>query len=415
MHTSYGHLTYCSNIHRGESWEVHFQQLQKHIPAIKIALSPQAPFGIGLRLSNQASLELLEGENLQKFKAWLKQENCYVFTMNGFPYGDFHEASVKDQVHAPDWSQVDRVEYTLRLFLILADLLPEGMEGGISTSPLSYKHWYPANQWNDVMASATMNIMQVVLQLASVRQNGGPVLHLDIEPEPDGLLEDIAGYIDWYEQNLVPVGISLLMEKFGVDEYTAEKWIKDHVQLCYDICHFAIVYEPPNGVLSLLKTHQLKVGKLQISAALRAPLPEPGPQRNAMVAAFHQFDEPIYLHQVVAKKGETLVHYPDMPQAVKDADNPWVTEWRAHFHVPVFLERYGLLESTQPDIVNMLQLQALVPFTHHLEVETYTWDVLPDELRIDMTEGIIRELQWVKDTFETARRDHSVDQESAVG
>ncbi len=417
MHTSYGHLTYCSNIHSGESWPQHFAQLKAHIPAVKKQLSPDAPFGIGLRLSNLASLELSKEETLLAFKAWLQQEDCYVFTMNGFPYGGFHEVEVKDQVHAPDWTRSDRVAYTMRLFRILAYLLPRGLrEGGISTSPLSYKLWYPdKSQRAEAMAQATLNIMQVVSQLVRVKQAGGPLLHLDIEPEPDGLLEDIAGYIDWYEQNLVPVGISLLTEKYDCNEATAEKWIKEHVQLCYDVCHFAIAYEPPQGVLSLLKTHQLKIGKLQISAALKAELPLPGPERDGIVNAFRAFEEPVYLHQVIGKFGEHLLHYPDLPQAFADKDNPYVSEWRAHFHVPIFLDRYEMLHSTQNDIVTMLEIQAKEPFTNHLEVETYTWDVLPGKLRTDMTEGIVRELQWVKDICETESEKAKASKEKAMG
>ena len=402
MHKSYGHLTYCSNIHSGENWAEHFAQLQTHIPAVKKQLSPDAPFGIGLRLSNLASLELSKEEALLAFKAWLEAEDCYVFTMNGFPYGGFHDMVVKDQVHAPDWTKHDRVVYTLRMFRILAALLPKGMEGGISTSPLSYKLWHPDPvKREEAMASATLNIMQVVIQLVRVRKTGGPLLHLDVEPEPDGLLEDIAGYIDWYEQYLIPVGISLLMEKYECNEATAEKWIKEHLQLCYDVCHFAIAYEPPQGVLSLLKTHQLKIGKLQISAALKADLPTPGPDRDAVIQAFRAFEEPVYLHQVIGKFDDVLLHYPDLPAAFEDKDNPYVSEWRAHFHVPIFVDHYDTLQSTQQDIVTMLQLQAQQPFTQHLEVETYTWDVLPPALKTDMTEGIIRELQWVIRTSET--------------
>ena len=142
MHTPYGHLTYCTNIHAGENWGEHFAQLQQYIPAVKAQVSPNAPFGIGLRLSNLASLELVKEPALEAFKQWLKEQDCYVFTMNGFPYGGFHHEKVKDDVHTPDWASAQRVAYTIRLFRILAMLLPEGMEGGVSTSPLSYKIWH---------------------------------------------------------------------------------------------------------------------------------------------------------------------------------------------------------------------------------------------------------------------------------
>src|ERR1044071_9322074 len=133
MKTYHGHLSYCTNIHAGESWSEHFESIQKHIPAIKQKVSPVKPFGVGLRLSNIASLELYKKENLLAFQNWLKKCNCYVFTMNGFPYGSFHQTKVKEHVHTPDWTTTDRVEYTIRLAHILSALLPEGMEGGIST------------------------------------------------------------------------------------------------------------------------------------------------------------------------------------------------------------------------------------------------------------------------------------------
>ena len=142
MKTEYGHLTYCTNIHPGETWTDHFAHLKEHVPGIKQAISPNQPFGIGLRLSNTASLELRNKENLRGFQQWLNEEDCYVFTMNGFPYGGFHKTIVKDKVHEPDWTTAERVQYTNRLAQILAALLPDGMEGGISTSPLSYRYWH---------------------------------------------------------------------------------------------------------------------------------------------------------------------------------------------------------------------------------------------------------------------------------
>jgi hypothetical protein len=143
------HMTYCTNIHPGQDWKATFESLRKHVPTIKKALSPNAPFGLGLRLSNKASEELAMGGRLQHFQEWLRTEDVYVFTMNGFPYGNFHDERVKDEVHAPDWTTQERVVYTKRLFDQLALLLPDGMEGGISTSPISYKHWHGTKEAMD--------------------------------------------------------------------------------------------------------------------------------------------------------------------------------------------------------------------------------------------------------------------------
>ncbi len=139
------HLTYCSNIHPGESWNEVFKALKDHLPAVKKQVSPDQPMGIGLRLSNLASLELKEA-GTTTFKEWMRNHGFYVFTMNGFPYGGFHRQRVKDQVHWPDWTKSERLDYTIRLFGQLEDLLPEGQEGGISTSPLSYKYWWTKDQ-----------------------------------------------------------------------------------------------------------------------------------------------------------------------------------------------------------------------------------------------------------------------------
>lgn len=396
MQTNTGHLSYCTNIHPGESWEDHFAQLQQNIPYIKSQVSPDQPFGIGLRLANKASLELAKEPALLAFKQWLKEQDCYVFTMNGFPYGGFHHTVVKDQVHAPDWTTGERVQYTSRLFRILASLLPHGMEGGISTAPLSYKLWHADTE--TAMENATLNLLQVIGQLVRIHRAGGPLLHIDIEPEPDGLMENSQEFIDWYFAYLMPLGINYLMDQFDMTEKDAGAAIKDHVQLCYDVCHFALVYESPAAVLAKMAEYGLKIGKLQISAALKAAMPADASERNAVANAFSTFNEPTYLHQVIARKTDGgFVHYPDLPQALADVANKDVAEWRSHFHVPIFIEHYELLYSTQSDIREVLQLQREQIFTQHMEVETYTWGVLPAELKLPMDQSVSREIAWVQE------------------
>ncbi|RPD39210.1 metabolite traffic protein EboE [Chitinophaga barathri] len=400
MYTPSGHLTYCTNIHAGESWGDHFAQLQRFIPAVKALVSPDKPFGIGLRLSNLASLELSKEGPLNAFREWLKKNDCYVYTMNGFPYGGFHHERVKDQVHTPDWATAERVSYTIRLFRILAALLPEGMEGGVSTSPLSYRIWHRCGEEHKaIMESATLNMLLVVEQLIHIHRGGGPLLHLDVEPEPDGMLENSKEYIDWYFQHLLPAGVMIFTEKFGMTEEEATLAIKNHVQLCYDVCHFAVSYEEPKVVLERLHFFGLKVGKIQISAALKGLFPKEG--REAVVNAFAAFNEDIYLHQVIARMdNDQKVHYPDMPAALADAGRADLEEWRAHFHVPVFVQDFGVLTSTRDDISRVLALQAAKPFTQHLEVETYTWEVLPPGLKQEMGGSIAREMKWVLQQLE---------------
>lgn len=398
MFTTAGHLTYCTNIHAGENWQDHFAALKNNFPSIKEKLSPGDSMGIGLRLSNEASVDLIKKENLSVFKQWLKDQDAYVFTMNGFPYGGFHRTIVKDKVHTPDWTTKERVEYTLRLFHLLAALLPEGMDGGVSTSPLSYRHWFTTpDQLSDARETATNNIVSIIENLIQIHQSTGKLLHLDIEPEPDGLLETGNEFIEWFENDLLRIGVPAISSKLDISHHKAEDVIKEHLRLCYDVCHFAIGYEPHQSVIEDIKSRGIKIGKIQISAALKARMDSPENNAKSIKENFARFNEPVYLHQVVAKtKDGKLLRYPDLSAALNEKDNYLCSEWRAHFHVPVFAEKFGLLSSTQDEIEEVLSLQKKEPFTHHLEVETYTWEVLPQSLRLPLQDSITRELQWVK-------------------
>ncbi len=393
------HLSYCTNIHPGENWEETFQNLKNYIPKIKLELSPSAPFGIGLRLSDVASRDLMDGDNLKVFKNWLEENSCYVFTLNGFPFGGFHHQSVKDQVHQPDWTTQERLEYTSRLFDILTTLLPKNMEGGISTSPLSYKYWQVVQEnKEEVLHKASLNMVKIAEKLFKIHKESNQLLHLDIEPEPDGLLENTQEVIDWYKNWLIPIGKKYLKEHLNLSDEKSEACLKKHIRVCYDVCHFAIVYEKPEKVFSSLKAEGIKIGKIQISAALKAKLPAKIKDRKWVEEALKPFVESTYLHQVVERDAAgALTHFPDLPQALEKLNNPSAKEWRTHFHVPVFLDSYGQLESTQEDILKVLAFLPKERITHHLEVETYTWEVLPKDIQMEIVDSIVRELKWVKE------------------
>jgi hypothetical protein len=397
MKTSLGPLTYCSNIHPGESWTAHFEQLRLHLPVIRERLAPEQPFGLGLRLSHEASRMLEDDRQLDEFRQWLSAQHAYVFTMNGFPYGGFHDTVVKDQVHAPDWTTPERKAYTIRLAGILARLLPSGMEGSISTSPLSYKYWFETDEATSAaMASATQQVVEVADALHRLFEHTQQCIHLDLEPEPDGLLETTQEFIEWYTQWLLPAAIAHFHTHYGYTAEAAATLVRKHIRLCYDICHVAVAYEDHAHVLDQLRVHQIQIGKVQISSALKANLQLLAPQRKSAMAGFN---EPTYLHQVVARKPDgTLAHYADLPDALAQDENS--LEWRVHFHVPLFIDSYGLLDSTQEDILAVLRLLAEQKQEHHLEVETYTWGVLPPSMQLPMADSIARELEWVKNQIE---------------
>ncbi|MDH3710108.1 MAG: metabolite traffic protein EboE [Cyclobacteriaceae bacterium] len=390
-----GHLTYCTNIHPGESWVEVFQSLKQNVPEVKKRVAPDKPFGVGLRLSNKASEELIS-QGVESFKNWMKDEDLYVFTMNGFPYGGFHHQVVKDRVHHPDWTTSERLHYTLRLFQLLGALLPSGISGGISTSPLTYRHWWDQGELHQVFEKATEHLVEVVEFLYGYWKKTGVVMHLDIEPEPDGLLENTSEFVAYFNDWLLPRGQVALAKSLDISPGEAREVILRHIQLCYDICHFAVGYEQPHEVMNSLKRSGIGIGKIQISAALKAEY-SLGEDRSVFHQAFQSLDEPTYLHQVMARDQEgNLQAYQDLSQALRHIDEAEVIEWRTHFHVPVFVTSYGLLQSTREDIVSTLRLWKQQQMTQHLEVETYTWQVLPPELQQEITSSIARELNWVK-------------------
>ncbi len=391
------HLSYCSNIHPGESWEATFENLKRYIPEIKNNLQHAAPFGIGLRLSDEASRTLEKPSELQAFHEWLDSENAYVFTLNGFPYGGFHRQVVKEKVHVPDWTTHQRKEYTIRSFRILSKLLPSGMDGGISTSPISYRHWFNSSQELEVaMEVATLNLLEVVEELIKLYRETGKVLHVDIEPEPDGILENSDEMIWFFNEWLLKMGREWVSDRFDITLAEAEQALKTHVRVCYDVCHFAIMYEDPTQVFEKFRENGIQVGKIQLSAALKLDLRNHD-DRDGLLNKLLPFAESTYLHQVVGKKANgQLKSYPDLPEALEVLKTTNDQEWRIHFHVPVFLDNYGNLLSTQSSISLVLnEIKHNPSLTKHLEVETYTWEVLPESTKLSLGESISRELNWV--------------------
>jgi len=352
-------LTYCTNIHPAEGWDAVFANLQKFAPALKQSLSRSAPFGIGLRLSAREVSELRQTSRLQELREFLETHGLYVAIINGFPYGFFHGAPVKETVYAPDWREEARVQYTLDLAAILQVLLPEGVDGGISTAPLSYKPW--AAEWEPM----ARNVARVAEALANIRAETGKFIHLDIEPEPNCTIENTEETLEFFDRSQVR---------------------KDHVQVCFDCCHFAVEYEDPLEALRRLREAGIRIGRVQLSSALQLKFP-------GDAGRLSPFAESTYLHQTVERNDRGLRRFADLDEALRSPGRDG--EWRIHFHVPLFTGQYEFLGSTQDYVRSVIQAAMLDGFTHHLEIETYTWDVLPAGLKVDLLDSIRREYEWV--------------------
>lgn len=395
----YFHLTYCTNIHSSHGWDDVQASLKQYAPPLKARFAPDAPFGIGLRLSGEESRELLVGDRLERFREFLDEHRLYVFTLNAFPYGPFHNQAVKEYVHAPDWRDEERVAYTRRMIEILAALLPEGMDGGISTSPLSYKRWVDPDD-EATWAIVTENLINVAAALVRLRQERGILIHLDIEPEPDGLLGTYGELADYYERRLLPLGSASLAAELDIPEEEARTCLLEHLRVCFDACHVAVGYEDPAAVLDRYNELGIRIGKVQVSSALKVALLDDPAAREETARALEPFAESTYLHQVIQRNRDgSFIDFPDLPDALPHINDPDAVEWRIHFHVPVFIETYGDFGSTQEELRTVLALTRERRLTPHLEIETYTWDVLPPGMKSDLGESIAREIDWVRRAF----------------
>ncbi len=387
-----GHLTYCTNIHAAESWADTMASLERHLPAIKAELAPDRPFGVGLRLSAIAAEALAEGDRLQAFRAWLERAGCYVFTINGFPYGPFHGQRVKEQVYQPDWTYPERLAYSNRLADLLAVLLPDqpGLEGSVSTVPGTFK---PLAAEPGVVARIADNLLRHVAHLAALRARTGRIISLALEPEPYCLLETIDETVAFFRDHLqTPAAQQRLAELAGVPVEASAALLQRHLGVCYDVCHAAVEYEDPAASLAALGAAGIRITKLQLSAALRVP--RIGPDAAAQLKPFN---EPVYLHQVIERDGDRLIRHLDLPAALATVDQAAGREWRVHFHVPIFLAELEHFSTTQDFLRQILALHRAQPISAHLEVETYTWDVLPERYRgLGVASAIARELAWVR-------------------
>lgn len=397
------HLSYCSNIHPGQTLEQVYESLRNYTVPVKEKLAPEHPFGVGLRLSGEAARELMKQGALRAFRSWLQDEGMYVYTINGFPYGNFHGQRVKEQVHQPDWREKERLRYTQNLIHILAGLLPkEQQEGSISTNPLSYKYW--VDQQNPGMWEGIVgHLMEAVETMHREHRQSGKLIHLDLEPEPDGLLEHTGEVVDFFRNHLMSTGVAILQQRLSADKATAGELIRTHIRLCLDTCHAAVEYEDAARMLKRLDTEGIRVGKVHLSSALKIDFPEDETAFRQQLERKKQdleaFAESTYLHQVIQRNRDgSILQYPDLPDALKELEQQTgrAAEWRIHFHVPVFMDFYESFESTQKQIREVLNV---ISGCNHYEVETYTWAVLPPGLRTNVVDMITRELEWAREVF----------------
>jgi sugar phosphate isomerase/epimerase len=354
------HLAYCSNVHPADDLDGVAAQLERYAARVRERLDAPV-LGVGLWVAAPALADTAAADRL---RAQLDRLGLEVVTLNGFPYTAFHAPVVKLEVYRPNWADEQRRDYTLGLARLLARLLPDDVaEGSISTLPLGWRtEWDAADQ-----AAGRLALEQVAFGLGEIEDETGKRIRLALEPEPGCTIETVAQASEFL------AGL-------------APEWIG----LCLDACHLAVQFEDPESAVAQLADAGVPIVKAQVSSALRVP--EPATAR----AFLDDFAEPRFLHQVRERVGAAVAGTDDLPEAL-GGGLPASSEWRVHFHVPVHAAEHTTQDELEATLAALTGGPA--PVTRHLEVETYTWGVLPDGPGGDdgLVEGLAAELAWTRD------------------
>ena len=392
-----GHLTYSTLVHPGDTWEQMFESLQHYLPKVKQRVSPRNSFGICIRLSARAAQVLVEvPRERERLKKFLGDGDMYLYTANAFPYGDFKSGPVKELVYEPDWRTAERTQYTKNVATILADVAPKGTSPSIQTAPLGFK---PNVKGPQNVAIFTDHVLQVAAYLVELEANTGRAVTLALEPEPMCYLETTNETVSYFV-NYLYTGASAeaLARTARMPVSEAITALRRHVGVVFDICHQAIEFEDIPASLQKFVDAGVPIFKLQEAAAVHIPKVD-----QKAVDALARFAKTVYLTQTVQRKGGRIDRFLNLEDAFADwnkrnaGEQPGVREWRVHFHVPVFLDDLGPFRTTRFAIEEALAFHKRTPLSHQLEIETYTWDVLPDHLKTgDIVDYVCREIEWVR-------------------
>ena len=386
-------LGYCTNIHPGETADELVLAIERHVGGVRELVSPRASMPVGLRVSAEAARKLQTDGERERLSDALANAGAHAFTINGFPYGRFHGTRVKDAVYRPDWREPARLAYTRDLVELVAAIAPAELEPSISTVPGGFAPDITPGDRDRIAAA----LIELAAELWQRRESTGRTIAIALEPEPACMLETIAETVAFFAEHLHgPTAIVELVRRTGLSPSEAEQALRRHLGVCLDACHAAVEFEDPRGCVATLEGAGIRIAKVQVTAGLElAPTAE-------SIAELRRYDDPTYLHQTVARNDTGMVRHVDLPAAFAAFDIGQAGDlWRVHFHVPVFMAELGVFRSTQAFLADLLDEVCRRGACDQLEVETYTWDVLPPEHRaVAVEQAIARELQWTSARLE---------------
>jgi len=382
------HLSYCLNVHPGrtlaEAEVAIFDRAKRVFEEFGRRAAVSGPFGLGMWFSAEAARELGEPGRLAEFRHRLDAAGFYAFTFNGFPYGRFHGTRVKEKVYQPDWSDDARYDYTDRLAGLLVSLLPEGVNGSISTLPVTFRPWATEEK----IALAVQKLADTAALLDELREDCGREVVLALEPEPGCYLERTDDAVRFFEDQLLLRGRERLIEEHGYTKEEAEDALRGHLGVCLDTTHCGVMFEDPAEVVERLRSHGIRIAKIQFGAALSVQVGPDGPPQE-----LRAFSDEVYLHQVAIRTRDGIRFFLDLPEALEQG-RALAGEWRVHFHVPLAWAGEGPIGTTSGQVTSDFLAAAVRAGVEHFESEIYTLDVFP-ALRGSAESVLAQDLAWL--------------------
>ena len=388
-----GHLSYSTLVHPADDWESMSHSLRTYVPQVKARVSPNQPFGVSLRLAALSAEALVnDAEARTALKRFLADNDMYLYTVNAFPYGAFKDTIVKEQVYEPDWRTPERLQYTMNVADVLADVAPAGLAPSIQSAPLGFK---PRVTGPDVVATYTEHVLRVAAHLVGIEARTGKTVTLALEPEPHCFLETTDETIAYFTDHLYSGRAAERLAKLAnIPVSDAIGALRRHLGVVFDIGHQAVGFEDVAVSLQKLVDAGVPILKLQEVAAMHMP-----DVTDETIEALQRFAKTVYLSQTVEKKDGKITKFLNLEDAFAARKlDPGPREWRTHFHVPVFLDDLGgHFGTTRFALEDALKMHKEKPLSGQLEIETYTWDVLPDHLKTgDIVDYVCREIEWVR-------------------
>ena len=387
-----GHLSYSTLVHPGDNWEQMLDSLRTYVPRVKARVCPNQPFGLSLRLA-APSAELLKHDKgaREELRRFLAEHDVYLYTVNAFVFGNFKNVRVKENVYEPDWRTEERTQYTMNVADVVAEFVPDGVSPSIQTAPLGFK---PRVSGPDVVATYTENVLRVVAYLIAIEARTGKTITLALEPEPYCYLDSTDETVAYFKNYLhTGPAVERLAKLANIAISDSIAALRRHLGVVFDIGHQSVGYEDIPTSLQKLVDAGIPILKLQEVAAVRAEQ-----VTDKTVKALERFADTVYLTQTVEKKDGKLTRFINLEDAFEARKrDPGPREWRTHFHVPVFLDDLGGdFGTTRFGIEQAFKMHKEKPLSSQLEIETYTWDVLPDHLKTgDIVDYVCREIEWV--------------------